>query len=146
MRAALEGVCLQMRILVDRLEEVEPVAAVHATGGVFRSALWREVMAAALGRPLQIAADAEGTALGAAALALVALGRAATPAEGAALLSQAAAPPVTVPPDPALAMTYDRLRAAVPDMIAALGDAAGTFAGSPVAAANQTTRGAPWAR
>jgi glycerol kinase len=34
-RAAVEGVCLQMRIILDRLDEVQPVTTVRATGGVF---------------------------------------------------------------------------------------------------------------
>jgi gluconokinase len=39
-RAAVKGVCIRMRLIVDRLDEIAPVHAVRATGGVFRSALW----------------------------------------------------------------------------------------------------------
>ena len=73
-RAALEGVCLQLYAIVDSLDSVAEVWAVRATGGPFRSNLWREVMAAVLGRPLSVHADAGGTALGAAALGWFALG------------------------------------------------------------------------
>jgi gluconokinase len=73
-RAVVEGVCFGMRVILDRLDAVETVAQVRATGGAFRSALWREVMAAVLDRPFTVTAGLEGTALGAAALGLVALG------------------------------------------------------------------------
>ncbi len=71
-RAAVEGVCLQLRAVLEELDRLHHVVAVHATGGTFRSPLWREVAAAVLDRPLHVIADAEGTALGAAALALLA--------------------------------------------------------------------------
>ncbi len=74
-RAAMEGVCLQMRLLLDRVDAHHPVTSVRATGGAFRSPLWRNLMAAALERPMTVSADAEGTALGAAAIGLVAVGR-----------------------------------------------------------------------
>jgi gluconokinase len=118
-RAAVEGVCLQMRLILDRLDQVEPVSSVRVTGGVFRSSLWREVMAAMLERPLHVVANAEGSALGAAALGLFALGREATLADAAARLGEGvAASPVR--PDPRLAATYERLRASVPRLIDAL--------------------------
>jgi gluconokinase len=119
-RAAMEGVCLQMRTIVDQLDAVKPVESVRVTGGVFRSALWREVMAAMLGRSIDVVGTAEGTALGAAALGLFALGRSPSLAEAAAELS-AAGLPETVAADPQLVATYDRLRASVPELIDALG-------------------------
>ena len=70
--------------------------------------------------------DAEGTALGAAALGLFALGRA--PDLGGAveqLSDPAAAEPVRIDPDPELAATYRRQRAAVPPLISALSAVAG---------------------
>ncbi|HZB49027.1 MAG TPA: gluconokinase, partial [Mycobacteriales bacterium] len=67
-RAAVEGVCLQLSTIVDQLDRIEPVTSVRVTGGVFRSPLWRDVLAAVLNRPLHVAADAGGSALGAAAL------------------------------------------------------------------------------
>jgi len=73
-RAAMEGVCLQMRFLLDRIDEFYPVASIHATGGAFGSALWRDLMAGALARPMIVVGDEDGTALGAAALGLLALG------------------------------------------------------------------------
>jgi gluconokinase len=112
-RAAVEGVCLQMRIILDRLDEVEPVSSVRVTGGVFRSQLWRQVMAAMLGRPLSVVGDAEGTALGAAALGLFALGHASHLTDAVVLLTDADVPPPLVDADGELVATYDRLRASV---------------------------------
>jgi gluconokinase len=74
---------MQMRIIVDAVDEVEPVSVVHATGGCFRSSLRRDVMAATIGRPLHVVDGANGTVLGAAAHGLFAMGRAATLADAA---------------------------------------------------------------
>jgi gluconokinase len=118
-RAAVEGVCLQLRLVLDQLDRLAPVRAVHVTGGAFRASLWREVMAATLDRPLHAVGDAEGTALGAAVLGLVGLGRAARLDEALELLSPpAAAAPLE--PDRDLVATYDRLRATIPALIRSL--------------------------
>jgi gluconokinase len=74
-RAAVEGVALQLAAVTAEVHRVHPVHEVRATGGAFRSSLWRDVVAAALDRPMVLAAEAEGTALGCVALALLALGR-----------------------------------------------------------------------
>jgi gluconokinase len=127
-RAAVEGVGLQLRAILDRLDAIAPVTAVQATGGALRSDLWREILAATLDRPLRIADDAEGTALGAAALGLVGLGRAASPAAALEQLADpGAAPPSPVARDAALVATYDRVRAAVPTLVGALAPAGGLF-------------------
>jgi gluconokinase len=120
-RAAIEGVCIQMRLMLDRLDSVEPVASVLATGGAFRSALWREVMAAVLDRPLRVVEGAEGTALGAAALGLFALGRASSLSDAVTELAPTDGPPpapVTVSKD--LVATYARLRSRVPELVDAI--------------------------
>jgi gluconokinase len=120
-RAAVEGVCIQMRLILNRLDSVEPVTSVRATGGAFRSALWREVMAAALDRPLHIVEGAEGTALGAAALGLFALGRASSLSDAVSELAPPDGPPpaaVTVSKD--LVATYARLRSTVPELVDAI--------------------------
>ena len=75
-RATMEGVCMQMRLLLDRVDDCHPVTSIRATGGAFGSKLWRDLMAAALDRPLIVVGDEDGTAFGAAALGLVALGAA----------------------------------------------------------------------
>ena len=129
-RAAVEGVCMQMRIILDRLDRLEPVSSVRATGGVFRSPLWQEVMAAMVGRPLHLVGDADGTARGAAALGLFALGRAATLTAAAAEIGGGESSP-PIEPDPRLVFTYDRLRASVPELISGLGAVAQAFTGPP---------------
>jgi gluconokinase len=117
----VEGVCIQMRVILDRLGSVQPVTSVRATGSAFRSRLWREVMAAALDRPLRVVEGAEGTALGAAALGLFALGRAPSLTDA---MEQLAGPddlqpaPVAVPQD--LIATYARLRSMVPMLVDAI--------------------------
>jgi len=126
-RAALEGVCMQMRILVDRLDEADRVRSVRVTGGVFRSALWREVMAAMLDRPIHLAGEAEGTALGAAALGLFALGRASTLTDAVTALSADGPAAETVEPDRRLVAAYDALRASVAGLAGELDTAARLF-------------------
>jgi gluconokinase len=74
-RAALEGVCLQLALVVASLEEAGAVVLeVRATGGFARSQLWRQILAGALGRPIGFAATPEGSSLGAALLGLTTLG------------------------------------------------------------------------
>ncbi len=76
-RAALEGVGRQLGAVVACLEAfVGPATAVKATGGALRAPLWREVAVDALGRPIEVVDDVGGTALGAACLGLVGVGRA----------------------------------------------------------------------
>jgi gluconokinase len=132
-RAAMEGVGLQLRLVLDALDEVAPVGTVRATGGAFRALLWRQVVAAALGRPLAVVGNVGGTALGAAALALVALGAASDPGVAVDVLS----PPrnrevevVAVGPD--LVAAAEATRAALPALLAGLeGMAALAGGGSP---------------
>jgi gluconokinase len=127
-RAAVEGVCLQLKVVLDQLDRLHPVESVRVTGGTFRSPLWRDVMAASLERPLSVVGEAEGTALGAAALGLFALGRAPTLEAALEQLSDPdAAAPERIDADPELVDTYRSQRAAVPELIGALGAVAGLF-------------------
>jgi gluconokinase len=105
-RAAVEGVAFQLATILDGLDEVRPVTLIRATGGALRAPLWREVLAGVLGRPLQVTTGAEGSALGAAALGLHAIGVAAT-LEGAL----EALSPGLVDGDPAGASTVETTRA-----------------------------------
>lgn len=133
-RAAVEGVALQLAAIVDTLDRVRPVTEVRVTGGAFRSPLWTSVLASALGRPLTRAGGADGTARGAAAVGLLGLGRAASLA-GAVDLLAAGAPDAedgggeVVEPDPAAAAAYARLRSGLPVLLAALAPVAGLLAG-----------------
>jgi gluconokinase len=72
-----------------------------------------------LDRPLHVVGAAEGTALGAAALGLLAVGRAGGLSEAVSRLTPAGTAPPPVVPDPALVAAYARLRSSVPDLLAA---------------------------
>jgi gluconokinase len=75
-RAALEGVCLQMAVVLDSVRASgAAVREVRATGGFARSALWRQMLTDVLGVEVRFPAGTEGSSRGAALLALVALGR-----------------------------------------------------------------------
>ena len=127
LRAALEGVCLQVSSIVDALESVAPVREVRATGGPFRSPLWRTVMAAMLGRPLVIEGSAGGTALGAAALGWYALGGAPDLPSALSALRGSEADRTPVPVKPEDLETYARLRADFPDLIRSYAAVAAVF-------------------
>jgi gluconokinase len=131
-RAALEGVCLQLSTIVDSLDTVAPVESVRATGGPFRSELWRQVMAATLARPMTIQAAAGGTALGAAALGWYAIGGAASLAKALAAVggptTESSAVPVAVSPSDVVA--YTQLRANVRPLTASYEEIAALFASS----------------
>lgn len=110
-RAAVEGVCVQMRVIPDRLDTLLPIDSIRATGGVFRSPLWREVMAATLDRSFSVPGSAEGTALGAAALGLFALERATRLEDALRQLVPSDAPrPAPVEPNPELVAIYAEQR------------------------------------
>ena len=128
-RAAVEGVCRQLAVITDSLDRLARVTSVRVTGGAFRSPLWREVMAASLNRPLHLVAAAEGSALGAAALGLLALGRATqlTDAVGQLTWTDEAAE-VRINPDAAMATTYAELRGSIPRLVAGLHAVASLFA------------------
>jgi gluconokinase len=127
-RAAVEGVALQLSTIVEALDAVQPVTSVRATGGVFRSQLWRSVVAGVLDRPLQVTAGAEGSALGAAALGLLSLGRAVDLAGAVRLLAptlEAGEATVAVPAADLVA--YQRTRRAVPSLLAGYREVAALF-------------------
>jgi gluconokinase len=74
-RAALEGVCLQLAVVLQSLGEAGvEVREIRATGGFSRSPLWRRILAGTFGRPVGFAASPEGSSLGAALLGMSALG------------------------------------------------------------------------
>jgi gluconokinase len=131
-RAAIEGVCLQLSAIVDSLDSVAPVHSVRATGGPFRSELWRHIMAATLARPMSVESAAGGTALGAAALGWYALGDAPTLSEALAAVGgpslSSRAP--TVPVRASDVSAYARLRARMSPLIDSYDDVAQIFTSS----------------
>lgn len=98
--ATLEGVVLQMAEALQAQERVGvPVESLAAVGGGSRSRFWVRLLASALGRPLDLPAQADRAApLGAARLAAVAGG-----AEPGEALGAPAARADRVEPDPGLA-------------------------------------------
>jgi gluconokinase len=82
-------------------------------------------MAAMLARPLHVVGDAAGTALGAAALGLFALGGAPELADAAnQMAGPEAAPAAVVEPDRELVARYDLMRGSLPALAAGLGEVA----------------------
>lgn len=129
-RAVVEGVALQLSALVAELDRLAPVVDVRATGGVFRSAVWRSAVAGAIGHPLTVTGGAEGSALGAAALGLHAVGRAPSVGLAVELLSPGllAGSGQRVPVTAAEAAALARSRRAVPALLASYAAVAGLFA------------------
>ena len=121
-RAAVEGVCLQLRVVLDQLDRLEPVRSVRVDR--------RRLPIAALaggdgGDPRPAAArrrrrGGHGAGRGRAWASSPSAGRPAL-ADAVALLSPSAeteSPPTIAARD--LVVTYDRLRASVPDLLASL--------------------------
>jgi gluconokinase len=74
-RAALEGVCHQLALVLASMRDAgNEVREIRATGGFARSALWRQILADALGMPVGFPAGHEGSAFGAALLGMEGLG------------------------------------------------------------------------
>lgn len=129
-RASVEGVALQLSTLVESLDRIQRVRSIRATGGALRAVLWRRVLAAALGRPLTVTDGAEGSALGAAALALVSLGRAPDLAAAVEALGPGReARPLEVPEvaSPQEIAYYKGLKATVPSLLAAYDEVSRLF-------------------
>lgn len=116
-RAALEGSCLQLALVLQTLRAAgHPVDEVRATGGFARSALWRQVLADTLGLPVQFPAGHQGSALGAAMLGMHALGELGDLDRMAGLVRMAS---VVEPQDTAVAV-YAELRQVYADLYDAL--------------------------
>lgn len=99
-RAVLEGCAFACRDVVDRLRHLGvPVERVLLSGGGSHSALWAQIHADILECPIELAARADATAIGAAMLAAIATGAATLPD----LPRLAGAPRRTLWPDPSRA-------------------------------------------
>lgn len=74
-RAALEGVCQQLALVLGAMRQADyEVREIRATGGFARSPLWRQMLADVLGMPISVPAGHQGSAFGAALLGMTALG------------------------------------------------------------------------
>ena len=127
-RAAVEGVAMMLSTIVDEIDRAAPIRQIRATGGAFRSTVWAEVLTGALGKPLVVTDGAEGTALGAGALALYALGEAPSLREGLLHLGQ---DPFSGGfehlPDDAEVAAYQAVRARIPALLASYEEVAALF-------------------
>jgi gluconokinase len=105
-RAALEGVCQQLHLVLDSLEAAgQQVSEIRATGGFARSPFLRQLLADVLGRPIGFPEGHEGSGFGAALLGLQALGEIESFDVAADRLRIAD----VVEPDPQAAATYQEL-------------------------------------
>lgn len=74
-RALLEGVCLQLRLVLDSMREAGlAVDEVRATGGFARSTLWRRLLTDVLDLPVGFPTVDQGSAFGAALLGMQGVG------------------------------------------------------------------------
>jgi xylulokinase len=106
-RAVLEGVAFGLRDSLELLRELGVTVVVgRASGGGARSRLWLEIVASALGIPLELTAVEEGSAFGAALLAGVAGG---TFADVHEAVSRCVRVRETVEPNPEWARVYEDL-------------------------------------
>jgi gluconokinase len=105
-RAALEGVCQQLSLVLQSMRAASiEVREVRATGGFARSPLWRQMLADSLGMPVQFASGHEGSSFGAALLGMQALGTVPSIDVAADMVDITE----TVQPDAASAATYATL-------------------------------------
>ena len=106
-RAALEGVCQQLALVLASMRDAgNEVHEIRATGGFARSPLWRQMLADALGMPIGFAGGHEGSAFGAALLGMEALGL----VDGIDRAAQLVGIEDVVEPDPGAAAVYADLR------------------------------------
>jgi xylulokinase len=75
-RSLIEGVSYSQKDCLDIVEELGvQVASVRASGGGAKSPLWRRILADVFGKPVATLDTQEGSAYGAALLAMVGTGR-----------------------------------------------------------------------
>jgi gluconokinase len=119
-RAAIEGVCQQLALVLASLREAgNAVGEIRATGGFARSDLWRQMLCDALGQPVGFPEGHQGSGFGAALLGMEALGEIPSFDRAAELI----AIDEVREPDPDAAALYDRMLPIFDDLYDALGDA-----------------------
>jgi gluconokinase len=75
MRSLLEGICFEIRSIVESIEEtIEPVSGIFASGGFVRSPLWLQIMANLLQKNITLHDVNDASSLGAAMMAFRSLG------------------------------------------------------------------------
>lgn len=102
-RAAIEGVCQQLALVLASVREAgNEVREIRATGGFARSQIWRQMLTDALGMPVGFPIGHQGSAFGAALLGMEALGV----IESMARVSELMGLEETLEPDPRAAAVY----------------------------------------
>jgi len=119
-RSVLEGISLEAARNIRALEADTgtPVTTLRIMGGGQRSPLWRTILAACLGVPLETCAAEEVSALGAAAMAVAAV----TGTDVAATARAMAASGEVTEPDPRLVERYAEIGAMQGELYDRLGD------------------------
>jgi gluconokinase len=116
-RAALEGVCLQLSLVLASMDAAGiEIRQLRATGGFARSPFWRQLLADVLGIPVNFPTSHEGSAFGAALLGMQALDLVASIDVAAELVTIDS----TLEPDPRTAELYRQLRPVFGDLFDAL--------------------------
>lgn len=119
-RAALEGVCQQLALVLESMRSAgNEVREIRATGGFSRSPLWRQMLADTLGMAIGFPAGEQGSAFGAALLGMQALGL----VESIDLAADLVRITDTVTPDPAAAAIYASVRPVFSELYQALAPA-----------------------
>jgi gluconokinase len=119
-RAAIEGVCQQLALVLASLREAgNEVREIRATGGFARSDLWRQMLCDALGQPVGFPEGHQGSGFGAALLGMEALGIVDSFDRAAELI----AIDEVREPDPAAAEVYARMLPVFDGLYDALGPA-----------------------
>jgi len=115
-RAAVEGVCQQLALVLDAVRAAgNDVITIRATGGFARSAFWRQLLADVLDFEIEFPAGHEGSSFGAALLAMQALGICSID-----IATDLVTITDTVRPDPASAAVYRAMRPVFRDLYDAL--------------------------
>ena len=74
-RAAIEGVCQQLALVLQSIADAgHEVTEIRATGGFARSGWWRQLLSDVFGLPVGYATAPQASALGAALIAFASLG------------------------------------------------------------------------
>jgi autoinducer 2 (AI-2) kinase len=107
LRSVLESIAYAIRANLEQIEEISSsrVSLLRLGGGMARMSLFAQILTDVIDRPVEVAGDAETSAIGAAALASVALGLYSS--IGAAVDSMAGRRRAVVPDAPASAVYED---------------------------------------
>lgn len=128
-RATIEGVGVQLAAVIEQIRLLEEVTEIRATGGAFRAPVWGRVLAGLTGLPVVVTESAGGSARGAAAITLYALGEADSLSAAVAALAPSDASIVTYDPSPSDLTAYRVWRAGAAQTYARMAAPVGLIGG-----------------